>query len=134
MTTTYYHKDLIDKNIIPDDCYIFICWECKLDKLPKLPDILQKLYCSRNILTELPVLPNGLLELYCQVNKITELPVLPNGLIELHCYHNPIKYITPDMYSIMRRIYLTDETSIDIGDTIFYENSECSSEAEFFGF
>jgi Leucine-rich repeat (LRR) protein len=101
--------------------------------LPVLPDGLIFLGCDNNKITELPVLPNGLIFLGCSYNLLNELPVLPNGLIELYCDDNPIKYITPDMYSIMKRIYLTDENSIDISDTIFYDNSGCSSEAEFFG-
>ena len=34
----YFYKDLINKNIIPDDCIKFDCWMRNLDKLPKLPD------------------------------------------------------------------------------------------------
>ena len=42
--TAYKYEDLIDKNIIPDDCELYICWECSLDKLPVLPNRLIKLY------------------------------------------------------------------------------------------
>jgi Leucine-rich repeat (LRR) protein len=89
--------------------------------------------CGNNNIIELPVLPSGLLELYCEFNNITELPELPNSLEVLYCIYNPIKYITPDMYSIMKKIYVTDEYNIDIRNTIFYDQSGCSSEAEFFG-
>jgi Leucine-rich repeat (LRR) protein len=131
--TKYNYKDLIDKNIVPDDCTNFSCRYCNLDKLPVLPDGLTKLYCDNNNLTELPVLPDRLTELHCFHNKITELPKLPNGLEKLYCHSNPIKYITPDMYSIMRNIYLTVDYNIDILNTIFYDQSGCSSNAEFFG-
>jgi hypothetical protein len=33
----------------------------------------------------------------------------------------------------MKNIYLTNEYNIDIDNTIFYDNSGCSSYAEFFG-
>ncbi len=109
----YAYKDLIDKNIIPDDCEILYCSGCDLDKLPVLPD--------------------GLTTLFCRNNNIIELPELPNGLKILFCNDNPIKFITPNMYSIMKRIYLIDETNVIIHNTIFYDNSGCSSESEFFG-
>jgi hypothetical protein len=109
----YRYENLFDKNIIPDDCEKFCCWASNLIKLPQLFD--------------------GLEELYCYNNKLTELPELPNGLEELDCYNNPIKYITPDMYIIMKRIYLSNKNRILISNTIFYDNSGCSSYAEFFG-
>jgi Leucine-rich repeat (LRR) protein len=129
----YNYNDLIDKNIIPVDCKIFDCWRCNLSKLPKLPNGLIILYCDNNKITELPNIPDGLEKINCNYNNLSELPELPNRLEELHCYCNPIKYITPDMYSIMKHIYLIDKTSINIDNTIFYDNSGCSSKAEFFG-
>jgi hypothetical protein len=33
----------------------------------------------------------------------------------------------------MKHIYLTDDSNIFINNTIFYDNSGCSSKAEFFG-
>ena len=169
----YYYENLFDKNIIPDDCINFIGDECKLDKLPKLPDGLEvlscrynnltelpelpvglevlycdnnniielpelpvrlrRLYCYDNKITKLPVLPNGLKFLSCCDNNITELPELPNSLTELYCYNNPIKYITLDIYSIMKRIYLHNVLYLCIDNTIFYDNTDCSSLDEFFG-
>jgi Leucine-rich repeat (LRR) protein len=149
----YTYRELRDKNIIPDDCDNFNCCSLNLSKLPDLPNGLEELYCHINELTELPELPYGLIVLYCSENNLTELPVLPDGLEflcfqynnitelpelpnrleELNCYCNPIKYITPDMYSIMKHIYLTNSMDINIYDTIFYDNSGCSSKAEFFG-
>jgi Leucine-rich repeat (LRR) protein len=129
----YFYVNLIDKNIIPDDCEIFYCINRGLSELPELPDGLKKLDCDNNKIIELPVLPDGLEILYCSYNKLTELPKLPNGLKVLYCYYNPIKYITPDMYYIMKHIYLIDKNGIEIDNTIFYDNSGCSSNAEFFG-
>ena len=129
----YAYNDLIDKNIIPDDCEIFDCSYNKLNKLPELPSGLTELCCFDNNIIELPVLPSGLTKLYCNNNKLTALPKLPSRLKILCCDHNPIKHITPNMYSIMRNIYLTDKYYIDIRNTIFYDQSGCSSKAEFFG-
>ncbi len=129
----YYYNDLIDKNIIPDDCEILICRNNNIIELPVLPDGLTTLFCRNNNIIELPVLPDGLIKLYCYNNNIIELPELPSGLIILYCYNNPIKYITPNNYKIMKNIYLTDKGNININDTIFYYNSGCSSNAEFFG-
>ena len=128
----YHYDNLIDKNIIPDDCIEFSCWECNLSKLPVLPDGLKSLGCGINKIIELPELPNGLYELFCHYNKIIELSKLPDGLEVLICYNNPIKFITPDIYSIMKRIYLTNKNDLNISDTIIYDNSGCSSFTEFF--
>ena len=59
-----------------------------LDKLPKLPNSLQILYCWNNKLTKLPKLPNSLKELCCYNNKLLKLPKLPDSLRELDCYNN----------------------------------------------
>jgi Leucine-rich repeat (LRR) protein len=150
----YNYEELIDKNIIPDDCEYFKCHWCNLDKLPELPSGLTELYCYYNNLTELPKLPDGLKSLYCcnnnnlselpklpnrlqslncSCNLLTELPELPSKLELLYCNHNPIKFITPDNYKIMKLIFSINIYKIDISNTIFYDNSGCSSRAEFFG-
>jgi len=59
-----------------------------LDKLPKLPDGLQELYCFDTQIHELPKLPDGLLRLYCSSTQIHDLPKLPDGLEELYCFDN----------------------------------------------
>ncbi len=149
----FHYACLIDKNIIPDDWTKFDCYMYNLTKLPELPSGLkilscsgnrltalpqlpyglQELYCYYNNITELPELPSGLKILFCHCNNITQLPQLPSGLIKLFCNFNPIKYITPDIYSIMKNIYLTNVRNISISNTIFYDNTGCSSKAEFFG-
>jgi Leucine-rich repeat (LRR) protein len=121
------------------------CIDNNLTKLPELPHNLKLLACSNNIIIELPKLPNRLTRLYCAYNMITELPELPYGLIEIYCNNNPIQYITPENYKIMKNIFkleimqkkkyitLNPTKYIDISNTILYDNSGCSSEAEFFG-
>lgn len=73
----------------------FICsnYQFKSSKLPKLPNSLIVLYCSRCNLKELPEnLPISLKEIYCSLNRIRELPKeLPNELINLDCSNNFLK-------------------------------------------
>jgi hypothetical protein len=154
MVATYTYKELLDKNIIPDDCDRFYCNNCNLSKLQKLPDRLRLLLCNNNVITELPALPDILIELNCGSNQITELPELPNGLkylnccnnrlMELpelpnglkliYCHINPIRFITPQNYKILKKIYLKDKSVVYMANTIFYDNSGCSSNEEFFGY
>ena len=177
--SSYDYLDLIDKNIIPDDCitlnYSYDNGYCynKLYELPKLPDGLKILFCSCNKLVVLPELPSGLEALYCfdneitklpklpvrltllscwtnnitelpelhigmeklhcTNNNITELPELPSGLNYLHCNNNLIRLITTENYKIMKKIYQKCSIHINIYNTIFYDQSGCSSKAEFFG-
>jgi len=84
-------------------------------------------------LIRLPDLPNRLKIINFYNNKITELPELPNRLEELYCNYNPIKFITPDIYTIMKCILLINKQNIFIDNTIFYDQSGCSSKTEFFG-
>jgi Leucine-rich repeat (LRR) protein len=127
------YNDIIELPKLPNGLIKLYCCGNRLTELPELPSRLIRLACYNNKLTELPELPDGLEELYCYNNNLSELPELSNGLTRLYCDHNPIKYITPDMYSIMRNIYLKNINNILISNTIFYDNSGCSSKAEFLG-
>jgi hypothetical protein len=146
------YEDLVDKNIIPEECLIFNCVCCKLNELPKLPSKLVRLESKGNYLTWLPELPSSLVLLFCTSNNIIELPKLPkklkvlyisdNNLSELpelpyelnniDCSNNPIKFITPENYEIMKRIYLKCCDYVWIENTIFYDNSGCYDRKEFF--
>jgi len=65
-----------------------------LPELPELPKRLKILYCYNNAIHNLPdKLPNTLVELYCGGNNITKLPELPNTLITLNVCRNQLKYL-----------------------------------------
>jgi len=63
---------------------------CSFNELPKLPNLLKRLYCPYNNLTELSELPNSLEELWCLINELTSLPELPNSLRYLDCSDNQL--------------------------------------------
>ena len=137
--TGYYYEDLEDLTRIPDDSIWFCCSDNALEELPILSNLLKLLYCSGNYISELPVLPYELEALFCDFNNITELQELPNTLKKIDCSCNKIKFITPDMYTIMKNIYFnldyhSNQYYIDITRNIFYDQSGCSSEAQFFGY
>jgi hypothetical protein len=56
-----------------------------LTSLPALPNSLEVLNCSANVLTTLPALPNSLQILNCAYNRLTSLPMLPSSLMYLTC-------------------------------------------------
>jgi Leucine-rich repeat (LRR) protein len=159
----YDNYDIVD-NIIPDDCDIYNCYNVGLTELPKLPNKLEELYCrnnsigelpelppgliilhcTKNLLTRLPELPSKLTQLYCGWNYITELPELNNVMYIIHIYYNPIKFITPRNYNIMKQLYIIsdskkkdtdpyDNFNLNFNDTIIYDNSGFANYAQFFG-
>jgi hypothetical protein len=58
--------------------------------MDNLPEGLEVLNCSGNILTHLDKLPKSLKELFCCSNKITQLDNLPESIEEIYCYYNQI--------------------------------------------
>ena len=109
----YWYTELIDTNIIPDDCDCF--------------------NCNHEYISELPELPSRLTQLYCCFNNIADLPELPSGLEVLYCSYNPIKYITSYNYNLMKKIFtINNRYWIDIKHTIFYDNSGFASYEDFF--
>lgn len=84
-------KSTVMPDTLPNKLKIFSCEECNINKLPELPQTLEKLKCSKNRLEKLPdVLPLGLMELRCDNNLIIELPKLINlnKLEKLFCSNN----------------------------------------------
>jgi len=77
----------------------------KIEKLPKLPVNLQKLYCSGCPIKELPELPESLQQLYCfNCPNLKELPKLPESLQVLDCYHCNIKKL-PELPIKLQDLY-----------------------------
>jgi uncharacterized repeat protein (TIGR01451 family) len=58
-----------------------------LANLPSLPNLLQVIDCSNNLLTTLPSLPTTINYLYCDSNLLTSLSIPPNT-DQLYCDHN----------------------------------------------
>ena len=85
-------------------------------------------------------MPESLQVLNCAYNNLTELPKLPNILEFVFINNNPIKFITLDNFTIIKRIYIHEYINkmcegyhINIDQTMFYDNSGYSSQQEFFG-
>lgn len=127
----YLYIDLVDKNVIPDNCIYFYCSNLKLTSLPNLPKSLLKLQCCYNKLTKLPDLPLLLEILICDYNNLTELPEFSIFLECIWCSNNPIQYITKHNYEFMKQNYLIHKDNINIDNTQFFNNSGLSKE-EFF--
>jgi hypothetical protein len=81
-------------------------------------------------LIELPEFPHKLRFIHCAYNNISELPDLPSTIKIIHCNDNPIKFITPDIYTIMKNIYYSVHSSIKyricLINTIFLNNLKTS--------
>ena len=73
---------------------ILNCAHNRLTVLPKLPDHLNQLYCSNNLLEKLPdVLPSQLMSLDVLHNRLTKIPPFPQKLINIDLSHNQIESI-----------------------------------------
>jgi hypothetical protein len=67
----------------------------RIQKIIELPPNLTVLNCSNNWITELPkILPKKLQKLECANNRLEILPDLPNSLMELKCRGNKFNYDT----------------------------------------
>ena len=79
------NKDFVFKNIKKYHKLKFLhCDNKNLTELPEtLPNTLEKLNCSNNLIKVLPVLPESLLELDCSNNPLIEAPILPENLLYL---------------------------------------------------
>ena len=75
---------------LPQNLEVLYCSNNLLTSLPTLPQNLKILYCSNNQLTSLPTLPQNLKKLYCSNNQLTSLPTLPQNLEELYCSNNQL--------------------------------------------
>jgi hypothetical protein len=127
---------LCELSNLPHSMEELYCNMCNLTTLPNLPARLKKLDCSKNKLIELPEFPHKLRFIHCAYNNISELPDLPSTIKIIHCNDNPIKFITPDIYTIMKNIYYSDHSSIKyricLINTIFLNNSGYTNEEELF--
>lgn len=86
---------------LPQGLLVLVIRGCdKLTRIPDLPDSLQILIVTNNILTSLPELPIGLQVLYCNDNLLTGLPDLPPNLSMLVGHNNCF----PDGITLPERI------------------------------
>ncbi len=75
----------------PDSLQYYLCYETPTTSLFPLPNTLKHLDLSNyNAFTSLPSLPNGLEYLNCSGNLITSFPTMPNSLRYLDCSYNQI--------------------------------------------
>ena len=79
------NKDFVFKNIKKYHKLKFLhCDNKNLTELPyPLPNTLERLNCSNNLIKVLPVLPETLIELDCSHNPLIEAPILPENLLYL---------------------------------------------------
>ena len=79
------NKDFVFKNIKKYHKLKFLhCDNKNLTELPyPLPNTLEKLNCSNNLIKVLPILPESLIELDCSNNPLIEAPILPKNLLYL---------------------------------------------------
>jgi len=79
------NKDFVFKNIKKYHKLKFLhCDNKKLTELPEpLPNTLEILNCSNNLIKVLPVLPESLIELDCSNNPLIKAPILPENLLYL---------------------------------------------------
>ena len=94
---------------LPQSLQRLWCYNNQIKELPQLPQSLQILWCSNNQIKELPQLPQSLRELNCYNNQIKELPQLPQSLQELYCDNNQIKEPKPDTRSVSRAFSFCDK-------------------------
>lgn len=119
----------------------------QLTVLPPLPDNLEELYCSNNLLTELtsygaklppnlkildctgnqltklPELPANLKQLYCSRNQLTELPILPPNLKILECVKNKLSYVLPPLPNDLEELYCSNNPLIHLQERVRMKNS-----------
>ena len=81
----YDNKDFIFKNIKKyHNLKILHCDNKQLIELPHhLPNTLEILNCSNNLIKVLPALPESLIELNCSNNPLIKAPILPKNLLYL---------------------------------------------------
>lgn len=64
------------------------CAEMGLGKIPSVPNTVQRLFCSDNLIEELPPMPQNLKSLHCADNFIAKIPDLPNTVQFVYCSYN----------------------------------------------
>ena len=119
----------------------------QLTVLPPLPDNLEELYCSNNLLTELtsygaklppnlkildctgnqltklPELPANLKQLYCSRNQLTELPILPPNLKILECVKNKLSFDLPPLPNDLEELYCSNNPLFYLQERVRMKNS-----------
>lgn len=77
---------------IPESVITLSCKFCQLKKIGDVPERLEYLNCSGNMVYRLPQLYHTQLKsLFCCSNNLEFLPKLPRTLEWLYCYHNRIR-------------------------------------------
>ena len=90
---------LFERTLINNE-YMLDCNGQDHERLPKLHNSLERLYCQNNKLKSLPKLPILLNVLNCRNNKLKSLPKLPESLECLSCENNQLKSLPELPYSL----------------------------------
>lgn len=87
--------------VLPPKLEKIKCVECKIPRLPVLPDTVKYMDCDHNDLTELPdPLPSSLSHLSCEYNNIKKLPTLPKSIRVVFAFRGnklPFQYDPGDL-------------------------------------
>ena len=98
---------------LPNSLGIFNCFGTYIPYLEMLPDNLMDLNCGNNsykprswdiepCIKHISNIPRSLVIFRCDYNNLSELPELIDSLKIFDCRGNPIKYITPHNYEIIK--------------------------------
>lgn len=93
----FYHNTNVDLKNYPKLIRFYCEGVGIIESIINVPENLEELNCSHNIISCLDQLNYGLVKLICSYNKITKLNNLPNTLEYIDCSHNNIVYL--DMIS-----------------------------------
>ena len=88
---------LFERTLINNE-YMLDCNGQDHERLPKLHNSLERLYCRNNKLKSLPKLPESLECLSCENNQLKSLPKLPGTLEHLCCHNNPLECLIPEKF------------------------------------
>ncbi len=91
------NKNLTELPRLPNRLETLYCSKCNLNYIPNMPILLKDLDCYNNNLTKLPKCSKMLEELNCSHNKLTELPKLYDNIKSLACFNNQIIKLQPDL-------------------------------------